>query len=229
MTRSAAIVGATGLVGGELLSLLLEDEMYDKVLVYTRKSTALQHPKMEEKVGDLLDDDFFGDAIIADDIFCAIGTTQAKTPNLAVYRNVDFGIPVRVAALGLKGGAKRFVVVSSMGANANSRIFYPRIKGQMESALQKMPLKRLRIVRPAMLKGKRSEFRLGEFIGIKLLSTAGKIIPKKYRPISARRTALAMLNLAKNDDIQGVIFENDQLRKWAAEPNFSNTPSPNKA
>lgn len=229
MTRRAAILGATGLVGGELLQMLLEDELYDEVLVFSRKSTGIKHPKMVEKIGDLLDDDFFGDAIIADDIFCAIGTTQSKTPDLAVYRNVDFGIPVRVAALGLKGGVKRFVVISSMGANAQSRIFYPRIKGQMESALQKMQIKRLRIVRPAMLKGHRSEFRFGETIGQKLLSAAGKLLPARYRPIEAQEAAKAMLQLAKNDALKGVVFENDQLKELAAEPNFSKTPSPNKA
>jgi len=229
LKRKAVLIGATGLVGSHLLKLLLEHEHYEQVNVYTRQSTGVAHHKLTEEVGDLLDDDLWGDALIADDIFCAIGTTQSKTPDLAVYRNIDFGIPVRAATLGLKGGVKRFLVISSMGANASSKIFYPRIKGQMEMALQKLPLQRLRILRPSLLAGRRSEFRLGERVGQTLLALGGTWVPSRLRPISAQGVARAMLTLALDDSRGGVIFESDQIQDLALPAQPSKAPSPNKA
>lgn len=213
MGRTAAILGGTGLVGQHLLDHLLESANYDEVLSFSRKSLGRQHPKLTQKTGDLLSDDFFGDAIVADDIFCAIGTTQSKTPDLTTYRNIDYGIPVRAATLGLKGGMRRFLVVSSMGANSASKMFYPKVKGQMEEALEAMQIPHLRILRPSIIAGKRSEFRLGEsaaHLGMKLLDP---LLPQKYRRIHAKKIAKAMMLLAQMDDNAEVYWESDRIRE----------------
>ncbi|MDZ7846387.1 MAG: hypothetical protein U5L96_06285 [Owenweeksia sp.] len=102
MNKKAAILGASGLVGAELLKKLLAEDSYQEVVAYVRTPLEVEHPKLTEKVGDLLEDTFF-DGLAADDVFCCIGTTQAKTPDLSTYKNVDYGIPVRAARAGLRG------------------------------------------------------------------------------------------------------------------------------
>lgn len=214
MKRKACILGATGLVGSQLLNYLLEDDKYDEVLVYARRSTGVEHPKLREIVGDLLDEDFFNEPIFAEDIFCCIGTTQSKTPDVSVYKQIDFGIPVHSAQAGIRGGMRKFLVVSSIGANANSRMFYPKVKGQMEDALKKMAIPRLHIFRPSMLLGDRNEFRFGESVGKALVKVFGVFIPSKYKGISASEVAQAMHRVAVSD-VGKLVYESDEIKKMA--------------
>lgn len=212
MKLKACILGATGLVGGELLQLLLQDESYDEVMVYTRKPLEISHPKLTEKVGNLLKEDFFKGPIIADHIFCCIGTTQSKTPDMSVYKQVDFGIPLHAANAGLRGGMQKFLVVSSIGANANSKMFYPRVKGQMEEALRKLDIPKLHIFRPSMLLGDRDEFRFGESFGKVVVKVFGFLIPSKYKGIKAADVAKAMQKVAKLD-IANEVYESNEIAK----------------
>lgn len=214
MKRKACILGATGLVGSQLLNYLLEDDKYDEVLVYARRSTGVEHPKLHEIVGDLLDESFFNEPIFAEDIFCCIGTTQSKTPDVSVYKQIDFGIPVHSAQAGIRGGMRKFLVVSSIGANANSRMFYPKVKGQMEDALKKMAIPRLHIFRPSMLLGDRNEFRFGESVGKALVKVFGVFIPSKYKGISASEVAQAMHRVAVSD-VGKLVYESDEIKKMA--------------
>jgi len=211
MNRKAVLIGATGLVGTHLLNYLLQSYLYSEITIYTRKSTGLKNPKLSEIVGDLLDDKLFGDKIEADDIFCCIGTTQSKTPDLATYKNIDLGIPVRVAQLGVKGGMNKFLVISAVGANDKSRMFYPRVKGQMEKALLKMNIPQLHIFRPSLILGKRDEFRLGERLGIFFYKVFGFLVPAKYKGIEANTIALAMLKVAEGDYTQK-IFQSNEIK-----------------
>lgn len=212
MKRKACILGATGLVGSELLQLLLSDESYDEVFVYTRKSLNISHPRLTEKVGNLLKEDFFKDPIRAEHVFCCIGTTQSKTPDVSDYKQVDFGIPVHSAHAGLAGDMKKFLVVSSLGANADSKMFYPRVKGQMEDALRKMDIPHLHIFRPSMLLGKRDEFRFGEAFGKVVMKVLGFLIPSKYKGIEASDVAKAMHKVA-NLDIAKDVYESNEIKK----------------
>lgn len=212
MEGRACILGATGLIGSNLLELLLSDNRYTEVMVYTRKPTGIEHPKLAEKVGDLLDEDFFKDPIFAEHIFCCIGTTQSKTPDMSVYKQIDFGIPVNSAHAGLRGGMKKFLVVSSLGANASSKMFYPRIKGQMEETLQKMDIPGLHIFRPSMLLGKREETRFGETVGRAFVKFFSPLIPSRYKGVEAGDVARAMLKVATADTGKGV-YESDEIRK----------------
>ncbi len=209
MSKKAVVIGATGLVGKHLLEYLLEDDFYSAVTVYARKPLEKENPKLTQIIGDLLDDDFFGDCIEADHTFCCIGTTQSKTPDLSLYKNIDYGIPVRVAQMGLKGGMDKFLVISSMGANEKSHLFYPRVKGQMEKALRKMGIPHLHIFRPSLILGKRDEFRVGEKLGIFLYKIFGFLIPAKYKGIQATTIARAMQKIAKGNYSQTVYLSHE--------------------
>lgn len=215
MKQRAAILGATGLVGNELLSLLLQDEFYEEVLVIGRSSVQIEHPRLREKIGDLLEEDFFNDPIEAMHVFCCVGTTQSKTSDLSVYKHIDYGIPVKAAQAGLRGGMQKFLVISSIGANATSKMFYSRTKGQMEEALQKMAIPRLHIFRPSLLLGERDESRWGEKVGKLIIKALGWALPSKYKGIKAITVAKAMHKVAKGVYNQEII-ESDKIREIAA-------------
>jgi len=205
MKKTAAVIGATGLVGHFLVDQLLADDRYEKVVVYARSKPNKEHSKLEWKVGDLLKDSTFGQGIEAQDVFCAIGTTRAKTSDLASYKNIDYGIPLRTAEMGLKGKMQCYLVVSSMGADATSGVFYTRTKGQMENALQKMAIPKLHIFRPSFILGPREEFRLGEAVGKFLIKALRPIVPKKYRGVQASSIASAMLKAANSLDAPTIV------------------------
>ncbi len=212
MINRAVLLGATGLVGGHLLDILLEEDTYDEVLVVGRSSTGRKHPKLKEKLGDLLSDDFFKEPLECQHMYCCIGTTQSKTSDLTVYKHIDYGIPVHSAAAGLKGGMQKFLVMSSLGANPKSKMFYSRTKGQMEETLRKMSIPRLHIFRPSLLLGKRDETRLGEKVGVAMNKVFGWAFPAKYKGISAVRVARAMYVVA-NSTSDKEVYESDEIRK----------------
>jgi uncharacterized protein YbjT (DUF2867 family) len=205
MTKSAALIGATGLVGQNLLSQLLQDKRYQKVWVYARSEPDNKHPKLVWKQGDLLSEALFEAGIPAEDVFCAIGTTRAKTPDLEKYRAIDYGIPVRAAQMGLKGKMRSFLVVSSLGANAQSSFFYPRLKGEMEQALLAMQIPKLHLFRPSFILGERKETRWGENIGKALFAFLAPIIPSRYRGLSAEKIAKAMVCAANQSSAPQVL------------------------
>tara|TARA_R110000850_G_scaffold68457_3_gene152825 strand:- start:670 stop:1314 length:645 start_codon:yes stop_codon:yes gene_type:complete len=206
----AVILGATGLVGKHLLDTLLNEDSYDEILVIGRSSTGLNHPKLKEQLGDLLDDNFFKEPLECNHLYCCIGTTQSKTSDLAVYKHIDYGIPVHAATAGLKGGMQKFLVVSSLGANPKSKMFYSRTKGQMEETLRKMSIPRLHIFRPSLLLGDRDETRIGEKVGVFINKVLGWAFPAKYRGISAKKVATAMYVVA-NSISDKEVYESDEI------------------
>lgn len=205
MKKTAAIIGATGLVGNEIVKLLLNDQRYEKVIVYSRRALDHTHEKLEVILGDLTQEITFAPAIKASEIYCAIGTTQAKTPDMTAYKNIDYGIPLSAADYGIKGGLKRFMVVSSLGANADSKMFYPRIKGMMEDSLRKKAIPQLYIFRPSFIMGNRNERRIGEEVAKFLVKALRPIIPRNYRGVEAKDIARAMVNTANSKREQSII------------------------
>lgn len=217
MTTKAAIFGATGLVGGHLLDLLLEDDRYSEVVSYARKSVNRDHPKLREVIGDLLEDGIYERGIDADHVYCCIGTTQAKTPDLSTYKAIDYGIPLKAAKAAAAGGSSAFLVISSMGASRKSKSFYLRNKAHMEAAVEKVEIEKLYILRPALLEGKRNELRLGEKAAATAIKLINWLLPKKYRSIHGKTVARAMRNLAFSDKEQ-LIYESHDIRKLAQSP-----------
>lgn len=199
--KKAIVLGATGLVGNYLLHYLLQDERYGHVLVFSRRALAVTHPKLKVVITNLLELPSQADAFLADEVFCCIGTTKAKTPDLESYRKIDLGIPLAAAQLCQQNGIPTLIVVSAMGANSNSRFFYNKIKGQMEETVGKQGIAKLHFVRPSLIGGQRAESRFAEDFGKFVFKALGFLMLgpfKHYRAILPQTIAKAMLWLANN-------------------------------
>jgi uncharacterized protein YbjT (DUF2867 family) len=195
----ATLIGATGLIGSHLLELLLHDDYFDTVRILVRRPFELIHPKLEKKLVDFSDKESFRLALEDSDvIFCAIGTTQKKVKgNKEAYRKVDYDISVNAAQLGKLCGCETFVLVSSVGANPKSNNFYLKLKGEIEEAVKAVGLKKVNIMQPSLLLGKRKESRFGEMIAQWIMPVASIFIPSKYKPVKAITVAKAMIQLVK--------------------------------
>lgn len=214
--RTALLAGGTGLTGGHLLSLLLADSRYTRVHALVRKSGLPSHPRLQETV---LDYDHPTALSAIDDVFCCLGTTIKKAGSQAAFRKVDFDYVVNLAHLARKSGAKRFLVISSLGANAHSSVFYSRIKGEMENALRDIGFEELHIFQPSLLLGNRHESRLAERAGV---AASGVIAPfmfgpmRKYRPVEAQTVATAMLKAAWANRRGNNVYASDRIVELAA-------------
>jgi uncharacterized protein YbjT (DUF2867 family) len=200
MGKTAIILGATGLTGGMLLENLLADSSYSKIKLFSRNSVTNKSEKIEEFIIDLLKLNTFKNDFTADEVFCCIGTTAAKTNDKKRYKSIDYGIPVTAAKLAKENNIQTFIVVSSIGANASSTLFYNKIKGEMERDVLKEKIKNTFILRPSLIGGTRDEFRLGERIGKGLMSLLNPLMIgslEKYKMIHPNKIAICMQKLAK--------------------------------
>lgn len=208
--RSVVLVGATGLVGSECLKLLLADPAFEQVTVLARRSLegAPVSPRLAAHVVDLERPEPHADLLAADTLICALGTTIGQAGSKERFRAVDYGIPLGLARLGVERGLKHFLLVSALGADPRSRVFYNRVKGELEEALSALPLRSLTIVRPSLLLGERREFRLGERIAQRLAF----LMPGKYAAVRARDVAAALVRLAKEDSVGRRVVESGEMR-----------------
>ncbi|WP_216827384.1 oxidoreductase [Alkalihalobacterium elongatum] len=200
--KTALIAGATGLVGNEVLHLLLESSYYKKVYALARRPLGIDHPKLIEVICDFEKLEEVENYFAVDDVFCALGTTikKAKTKE-AMYR-IDVDYTVNLAVKAKEKGAKHYLIVSSMNANKNSLLFYPKIKGELEEKLKAIPFEALSIFQPSLLLGDRKEFRLLENIGIKVVRTLTRISGNKSGSrlgIEAKTVAAAMVKVADSE------------------------------
>jgi uncharacterized protein YbjT (DUF2867 family) len=199
--KTAIILGATGLTGRLLLSRLIADDSYTSIKLFSRKASGNTSPKIKEFVGDMLQLEHFKNDFTADEVFCCIGTTSAKTKDRAVYRAIDFGIPLTAAKLAKENDIPSFMVISAMGSNAKSKVFYNRTKGEMEQAVLDQNIPHTYILRPSLIIGERDEMRFGESLAAVLMKLMNVFLngkAKKYRAIKADCIAAAMVNLAKS-------------------------------
>ncbi len=200
--KTAIILGATGLVGSVLLQCLLHDGRYQKIILFSRTSVGIQDSKLDEVLCDVLALETQLDKFRADEVFCCIGTTKAKTPDKVRYKKIDYGIPVVAAKLCSLNQIHTFIVVSALGADVSSAIFYNRIKGEMERIVQQFNIPKTHIVQPSIIGGDRNEQRPGEFFFKKLMSFFRFLLVgpfKKYRVIHPDSIAKAMVWLANNN------------------------------
>lgn len=214
-SRSALVLGATGLVGGHCLDLLLEDPAYTQVTVLARRALPREHPKLRQEVVDFDRLSEHADLVRADHVFCALGTTIRVAGSQEAFCRVDLEYPRRVAEIASANRAECFLLVSAMGADPGSRFFYNRVKGEAEEAVQSYPFPSVVILRPSLLLGERSERRLGERVAQGVMGPLSFLLLgplRKYRPVEARAVARAMVRLA-NDGGRGVrIVESDQIQ-----------------
>ncbi|MUP37777.1 NAD(P)H-binding protein [Labilibaculum euxinus] len=218
MGKTAIILGASGLTGKLLLNRLLEDEAYTRVKIFTRRGLDLVHPKLKEFIGDLLSLEEFKKDFTGDEVFCGIGTTAKKTKDKTIYRKIDFGIPASAASLAKANGIKSFLVISALGANAESNIFYNKTKGEMEQAVLSLEIANAYILRPSLINGKRDEDRLGEKIGSIIMKVLSPFLLgkwKKYRAIEAETIANALHALAQSKPDYKII-ESDKIQEIGA-------------
>ncbi len=211
-------MGASGLVGNYLVFKLLQSDRYEKVITLVRKPMHLKHPKLEERVVDF-DQLTPGDVAGAEDVFCCLGTTIRQAGSKEAFQKVDLVYPVQIGKLALEAGARQYLLVSSIGANAQSSIFYSKTKGEVEARIAALGYPNYTIFRPSMLLGKRKEFRLGEELGKVfdlLLSPLTLLVPpfRKYKGIQASKVASAMLDIASQEVPGQHILESDDLQRY---------------
>src|SRR4051794_15151096 len=165
-SQTAVVVGATGLIGSSVVETLLNDTTFEKVRILVRKTLAVTNPKLEVQVVDFNNINELSEKIgKGDSIFCCVGTTQKKVKgDLEAYRKVDHDIPVNTAKIGLAKGFRKYLLVSSVGANEKASNFYLKLKGEVEKEIAAMPFESIHIFQPSMLMGERKEVRLGELI-----------------------------------------------------------------
>ena len=215
--KTAIILGATGLTGNTLLHLLLEDVRYETIKLFSRKSVNISSDKIEEHIGDILDLEGFKPEFNAKEVFCCIGTTKLKTPDRKLYRRIDFGIPVEAARMCKANGIDALIVISAMGADSNSRIFYNRVKGEMEEEVLRTGVSRTHILQPSLISGHRKERRLGEWMAKQLFKVFDVILVgplKKYRSVHPEEIAKCMLQLANKAHESGRISSHE-IKKMA--------------
>lgn len=201
------LAGATGLTGEHLLDRLLNEPTVERVLAPTRRPLA-DHPRLDNPVGGLA-------ALLphlqgpVDTAFCCLGSTIRQAGSQEAFRAVDLDLVLAVGARARELGARHYLVISALGADANSSVFYNRTKGEMEEALKAQDWPQLTLVRPSLLLGPRSEFRLGE----RLAAPFMRWLPGKYRGIGACTLARALWRLALETDQGTRVVESDELRR----------------
>ncbi|MDE2400093.1 MAG: NAD(P)H-binding protein [Burkholderiales bacterium] len=203
------LVGATGLVGQQCLKLLTEDPAVGTVRALVRRPMAIESSKVQVRVVNFDRLEQHAEWMAADWVVCALGTTRGKAGSKAAFRQVDFDYPLQVAQLAKAQGARHFLLVSAVGANARSRVFYNRVKGELEEAIGGMGFDSVTFAQPSLLAGERAEFRLGERIALKL----GGLMPERLQPVSARQVALGLLNAAKAGRPGVHVLSNTELRR----------------
>ncbi len=219
------LVGATGLVGQQCLRLLLKDPLVTEVRVLVRRAMSaadlvpdpamvVHWLKLKILVTPFDQLPAHADWFDVDAVFCALGTTIKVAGSQAAFRQVDFEHPLTLAKLAKAQGVKHYLLVSALGADARSRVFYSRVKGELEDALKALHFEALTFARPSLLVGDRTEVRLGELIGQHL----SFLTPAAYKPVHVRQVALGLWQSARQGQRGLHILNNTALRRLPAEP-----------
>jgi uncharacterized protein YbjT (DUF2867 family) len=219
--RTALVAGASGLVGGELLELLLADPIVGRVHSLVRRPSGRTDPALAEQIVDFAQLSAAALPPRADEAYCCLGTTMRAAGSREAFRRVDHDYVVAFGKLALALGARSLAVVSSVGADPAARSFYLRVKGEMEHELRSLGLPSLVILRPSLLLGERREARLGERageLGLRLASPLLKGSLARYRPVHAHTVALAAVAAGRGAAPGVLILEHAELERWAATP-----------
>jgi uncharacterized protein YbjT (DUF2867 family) len=212
--RKALVIGATGLIGRSLVFELLKSEAYEEVIVLTRKDLVIKHSKLSQFILDFDCLTDYASQMKVNDVFCCMGSTKARTPDENVYRKIDFEYPLQVARMAKEQGAQQFLLISSMGANTQSTVFYTRLKGEIEAAISSLNYPTYKIFRPSLLLGDRIESRPLETI-LQYFMRAFSILfigpAKKYKAIPGNVVAKAMLKAAINSETGKYTYLNDKI------------------
>lgn len=207
--KTAIVLGATGLIGKKVTEHLLKNDTYSTVIILVRKPLNINHPKLKQHIFNY--DAIDNTLLKGDDLFCCLGTTIKTAGSKEAFRKVDLDYVVNVAKASKGNGINHFAVISAMGANKNSTVFYNQIKGEMEESIKAIGFNSTYIIRPSLLLGDRKEFRFGELIGKFFMITLSFLIPKKYRAIYDVQVAISMIHFMSHTEHGFFIKENDEL------------------
>jgi uncharacterized protein YbjT (DUF2867 family) len=213
MSKVALLAGSTGLIGNQLLELLLADSRYSKVIALSRKPLAITNPKLETIVLEVEQLENHSQ-LKADDVFCCLGTTMKQAGSKSAFRKVDFDYPLQVAKILKANEAQQFFLVSALGASKNSSIFYNQVKGEVEEAITSVGFRALHIFRPSLLLGPRKDQRSGEEAAKVFYKIFGFLIPKKYQGLESIKVARAMQALARKELTGVFVYESNSLQEY---------------
>ena len=217
MKLTANVIGATGLVGKQLVQKLLENQSFEKVRIFVRRDSGIQHPKLDQQIIDFSDEKTWAKQLTGDVLFSALGTTLKQAGSKEKEYEVDFTFNLNFAQKAKENGIENYVLISSIGANAKSNIFYTRMKGELDEAVTKLNFKNLAILRPSSLTGERKEKRPAEIISIPILNFLTRFMLKKYRPIKDETVAQAMINAVLKPNPTKTIWEAAEVFTLAGE------------
>jgi len=200
MKTRAIVIGASGLIGSLVVEKLLESN-YQEIKLLVRKPLTFKDSRINQKIVDFSNfESYCAEFEGFESVFCAIGTTRKKTPDLNDYRKIDYDIPVNAIRCSEKNNVQSFMLVSSVGANPESSNFYLKIKGEVEQILQNAPIANKAIFQPSLLIGERKEKRFGEWLAQKIMPVFNFIMPSAYKAIPAEIVAKAMVDFAQNKE-----------------------------
>ena len=214
--KTALVIGSTGLIGKELLSILLANPTYNKVVTFVKRDTGIEHTKLTQHITDFSNLESYQNLVIGDDFFCAIGTTIKKAGSPNAFRQVDFEYPRQFANFALQNKVKQFLLISSLNADVKSNNFYLKTKGAIQDYLKNCEFENVAILQPSILLGDRSEFRLGEKVGSLIMQIFSFVFQgnlKKYRAIESKIVAKAMFKIAQKNDIGFNIYQSDAIQE----------------
>ncbi|HEY4628436.1 MAG TPA: NAD(P)H-binding protein [Flavobacterium sp.] len=214
--KTALIIGSTGLIGSELLNLLLDSNDYLKVITFVKRDTGIKHPKLTQHIIDFDKPETYKDLVVGDDFFCTIGTTIKKAGSKEAFRKVDFEYPRQFASFALQNKVKQFLIISSLGADAKSGNFYLKTKGEIQDFLKDCSFENVAVLQPSLLLGNRTEFRLGEKVGAFFMKTFSFLFLgnlKKYKPIEGKTVAKAFFKIAQTNNKGFKIYESDVIQE----------------
>ena len=200
MARIALVAGATGLVGGLLVRRLADSAAYGEVRVIGRRPPAYEHSKIRFIASDFADFAAHAADLAVDDVFCCLGTTIRIAGSRPAFERVDYHMVVDLARAAHKAGARKFLVVSAVGASERSAAFYSRVKGRMEAAVRALPFEAVHIVRPSLILGHREQRRPAEDVAQRVAPLLSPLLVgplKKYRAVGADEIAEALVTLAR--------------------------------
>lgn len=219
--KTALVFGATGFIGSHLLNDLLQNPLYSRVTVVVRKSLEIVHPKLITLIGDFNSLTKLKSDLVGDDVFIALGTTKKHTPNQAEYYQVDHDYPVLAAQLAQANGATAVFVVTAIGANADSKIFYTRTKGEVERDIKALGYKRTGIFEPSMIVGQREEKRSMEKALINVWNVVDRIFVgpmTRYKGIDGKDVARAMMKAASRQTEAVKIYRWKEMTELNSQP-----------
>ena len=214
--KTALVIGSTGLIGSELLKILLESPEYSQVVTFVKRDSGIRHPKLIQHLIDFDQPDTYENLVAGDDFFCTIGTTIKNAGSQNAFRQVDYEYPRQFASFAMQNKVKQFLIISALNADAKSSNFYLKTKGAIQDFLENCEFESVAVLQPSLLLGNRAEFRFGERVGAFFMRTFSFVFQgnlKKYKAIEGETVAKAMFKIAQRNDTGFKIYESNVIQE----------------